>query len=654
MLDAHEQLLAVPLLPLIGALLCAVFGAVKELRSWSHVPAVVCAALSCVCAISVVAQLNQATLPVTFPHIDADRIIWFGVDAQTSRLMVEFGLSADHLGGMMLLGVTFIGFWIVVFSIGYMKGSPGFARYFAVVSLFLASMNLLILADNMILMFAGWEGVGLCSYLLVGYWHHKHSAAAAARKAFLVTRLGDVGLILGILLLWFMTSQEGFEYSRFFKDVPGLASSYPVLFPLSCLLIVLGAVGKSAQFPLYVWLPDAMEGPTPVSALIHAATMVTAGVYLLARCTPLLLAVPGVQLTIAIIGAFTALLAAFIALTQHDLKRVLAYSTVSQIGFMFLAVGCAGPALPKIAVVAAIFHLFTHAFFKAVLFLSSGSVMHAMHDVIDMREFSGLRKVLPVTHIAFLCGALALAGIPLFSGFWSKDMVLEAALEAGHSERFGTIYLILFGIALTTALMTAFYTFRAYFRTFWGPLRMPHGAHPHETWVMNLPLIVLAIGAVLVGIAVEPFTHWFSGFLSKAPFLASTPTPEHHLNWPLILGSSAVALLGLAVAYFMYVKSPSTVDKAARSVGRVYSYSLNKLYVDEIFKVLFVQPMNLLAGICSLADAVVSDLTRLVASIPRGIAVTIKPLQNGLVQFYALSMVLFVAAFIGLLVLFAK
>ncbi len=654
MLDAHEQLLAVPLLPLIGAMLCAVFGAVKELRSWSHVPAVVCAALSCVCAISVVAQLNQATLPVTFPHIDADRIIWFGVDAQTSRLMVEFGLSADHLGGMMLLGVTFIGFWIVVFSIGYMKGSPGFARYFAVVSLFLASMNLLILADNMILMFAGWEGVGLCSYLLVGYWHHKHSAAAAARKAFLVTRLGDVGLILGILLLWFMTSQEGFEYSRFFKDVPGLASSYPVLFPLSCLLIVLGAVGKSAQFPLYVWLPDAMEGPTPVSALIHAATMVTAGVYLLARCTPLLLAVPGVQLTIAIIGAFTALLAAFIALTQHDLKRVLAYSTVSQIGFMFLAVGCAGPALPKIAVVAAIFHLFTHAFFKAVLFLSSGSVMHAMHDVIDMREFSGLRKVLPVTHIAFLCGALALAGIPLFSGFWSKDMVLEAALEAGHSERFGTIYLILFGIALTTALMTAFYTFRAYFRTFWGPLRMPHGAHPHETWVMNLPLIVLAIGAVLVGIAVEPFTHWFSGFLSKAPFLASTPTPEHHLNWPLILGSSAVALLGLAVAYFMYVKSPSTADKAARSVGRVYSYSLNKLYVDEIFKVLFVQPMNLLAGICSLADAVVSDLTRLVASIPRGIAVTIKPLQNGLVQFYALSMVLFVAAFIGLLVLFAK
>jgi len=535
-----------------------------------------------------------------------------------------------------------------------MKGSPGFARYFAVVSLFLASMNLLVLADNMLLMFAGWEGVGLCSYLLVGYWHHKHSAAAAARKAFLVTRLGDVGLILGILLLWFMTGREGFDYARMFSNVPALAENNPVLFPLSCLMIVLGAVGKSAQFPLYVWLPDAMEGPTPVSALIHAATMVTAGVYLLARCTPLMLVVPGVQLTVAIIGAFTALLAAFIALTQHDLKRVLAYSTVSQIGFMFLAVGCAGPALPKIAVVAAIFHLFTHAFFKAVLFLSSGSVMHAMHDVIDMREFSGLRKVLPVTHIAFLCGALALAGIPLFSGFWSKDMVLEAALEAGHSERFGTIYMILFGVALTTALMTAFYTFRAYFRTFWGPLRMPDGAHPHETWVMNLPLIVLAIGAIVVGIAVEPFNQLFSGFLSKAPFLAATPSPEHHLNWPLILGSSAVALIGVGIAYFMYVKQPASAAKAAAAAGSWYAFSLNKLYVDEIFKVLFVQPMNLLAGISSLVDAVVSDLTRLIASIPRAMAVTIKPIQNGLVQFYALAMVVGVTAFIGYLVLFAK
>jgi NADH-quinone oxidoreductase subunit L len=398
-----------------------------------------------------------------------------------------------------------------------------------------------------------------------------------------------------------------------------------------------------------------MEGPTPVSALIHAATMVTAGVYLLARCTPLFILVPGVQVTVAAIGAFTALLAAFIALTQHDLKRVLAYSTVSQIGFMFLAIGCAGPALPTIAVTAAIFHLFTHAFFKAVLFLSSGSVMHSMHDVIDMREFGGLRKVLPITHIAFLCGALALAGVPLFSGFFSKDMVLEAALEAaGHSERFGGIYMVLFGIGLTTALMTAFYTFRAYFRTFWGELRMPHGAHPHELWVMSLPLIVLAIGAVLVGIVAEPFTHWFSDFLTSAPFLKSGTPAEHHPNWPLMLGSAAVSPAGVGIAWYLYVKKPATAGKFAESARTPYFLSLNKLYVDEIYNLLFVQPLTLLAGICGLVEAIVGDLVRLIASIPRALGGVLRPLQNGLVQFYALSMIMGVAAFIGYLVLFAK
>ena len=374
----------------------------KELKAWVHVPAVVCAAVSCGSAIAVVMQLAKLSNPITYPIEEDNAITWFRVEA--ARIDVSFFLSADHLSGVMLLGVTFIGFWIVVFSVGYMRGSPGIARYFAVVSLFLASMNLLVLADNFLLIFTGWEGVGLCSYLLIGYWHTRHSAAAAARKAFLVTRLGDVGLIVGIFLLWIMSDQFRLAYDYVFSKSAVMASNYPVLFPAACLLILCGAVGKSAQFPLYVWLPDAMEGPTPVSALIHAATMVTAGVYLLARCTPLFVLVPGVQLAVAIVGAFTAILAAFIALTQHDLKRVLAYSTVSQIGYMFLAVGCSGPSLPKIAVTAALFHLFTHAFFKAVLFLSSGSVMHSMHDVIDMRRFGGLRKVLPITHITFLCG----------------------------------------------------------------------------------------------------------------------------------------------------------------------------------------------------------------------------------------------------------
>jgi NADH:ubiquinone oxidoreductase subunit 5 (subunit L)/multisubunit Na+/H+ antiporter MnhA subunit len=334
---------------------------------------------------------------------------------------------------------------------------------------------------------------------------------------------------------------------------------------------------------------------------------------------------------------------------------VLAYSTVSQIGFMFLAVGCSGPALPKLALTAALFHLFTHAFFKALLFLSSGSVMHAMHDVIDMRQFGGLRKMLPITHITFLCGALALAGIPIFSGFWSKDMVLESALEAGHSERFGSIYIILFGVGLATALLTAFYTFRAYFKTFWGELRMPDGAHPHETWVMMVPLIVLAIGAVGVGIIAEPFTHWFSDFLTRSPFLTTTQgSVPHALNWTLMLGSTAVALTGFGGAYYLYKAKPAAAEKAAETAGGTYYLSLNKLYVDEIFTILFVQPLNLLAGICGLLEAIVYDLVRLIASVPRAIATVLKPLQNGLVQFYALTMVMGVAAFIGYLVLFAK
>jgi proton-translocating NADH-quinone oxidoreductase chain L len=654
MLEPTSLLVAIPLLPLVGAILCALFGSVRELKAWAHLPAVVCAAVSCGCAIAIFSQLATTTTPIEYPGQASKPIVWFGVGF--GKFVVNFSLSADHLAGVMLLAVTFIGFWIVVFSIGYMHGSPGFPRYFAVVSLFLASMNLLILADNFLLMFAGWEGVGLCSYLLVGYWHHKRSAADAARKAFLVTRLGDVGLIVGIFLLWTMSGGFRFEYSWTFATADAMAADHPALFPIACLLILCGAIGKSAQFPLYVWLPDAMEGPTPVSALIHAATMVTAGVYLLARCTPLYLLVPGVQLTVAIIGAFTAILAAFIALTQHDLKRVLAYSTVSQIGFMFLGVGCAGPALPKIAVTAAIFHLFTHAFFKAVLFLSSGSVMHAMHDVIDMRQFGGLRKVLPITHIAFLCGALALAGIPIFSGFWSKDTILEATIEAGTSERFGSIYMILFGVAIATAFMTAFYTFRAYFRTFWGELRMPEGAHPHEPAVMGLPLIVLAIGAIAAGLVnAEPFTHWFGDFLTRAPFLAATSgVVEHRANWALMFGSAAIAVAGAGLARYFYVQQPAAADRVAEAAPVPYYLSRNKLYVDEIYNLLFVQPMNLLAGICALIEAVVDDLVRLIASIPRALAEVLKPLQNGLVQFYAIAMVMGVAVFVGYLVLFAK
>jgi NADH-quinone oxidoreductase subunit L len=653
-------LILIPLLPLLGAILAAVFGGSKELRARAHLPVVLGAALSCACAITVVAHLASNPAPINYPKERAAeyQTHWFSVANQTTRLTVDYGLSADHLTGIMLLAITFVGFWIVVFSIGYMKGSPGFARYFATVSLFLAAMNLLVLADNFILMFAGWEGVGLCSYLLVGYWHTKPSAADAARKAFLVTRLGDVGLVLGIFMLWMMTGKNWFTYEAMFSRAAQMHAEYPVMFPAACLLILCGAVGKSAQIPLYVWLPDAMEGPTPVSALIHAATMVTAGVYLLARCAPLFVLLPGVQLTVAVIGATTALLAAFIALTQNDLKRVLAYSTVSQIGFMFLAVGCGGAALPTVAVTAALFHLFTHAFFKAVLFLASGSVMHSMHDVIDMRQFGGLRKVLPVTHWTFLAGALALAGVPLFSGFWSKDMVLEATLEAAsHSARFGTVYAILFGVALVTALMTAFYTFRAYYRTFWGELRMPEGAHPHEPLVMTIPLVILGLGAVAVGFVAEPVTHWFSSFVTDSPTLlriSGGRTGSHELNWLLIAGSSVAALVGVGLAYYLYQARPGAAERLADRAGGLYYLSRNKLYVDEIYNLVLVQPLTLLAGIGKLLETVVYDLVRLVAAVPRYLGEAIRPLQNGLVQYYALAMALGVAVFVGWLVLFAK
>jgi proton-translocating NADH-quinone oxidoreductase chain L len=650
-LSETTLLALVPGLPLAGAILCALFGSVKELKKWAHVPAVLGTVLACAVSVLIFDKVSGAESH----SLSANLGTWFSVDGRTSLFQVNFGLAADPLTAIMLLTITFIGSWIVVFSIGYMHDSPGYPRYFSVVSLFIASMTLLVLGNNFIVMFAGWEGVGVCSYLLVGYWYHKPSAALAARKAFLVTRLGDAGLILGIFLLWVMTDRLSIEYRDIFANAPAMAQAYPVLFPIACLLLFCGAIGKSAQFPLYVWLPDAMEGPTPVSALIHAATMVTAGVYLLARCMPLFVLMPEVQIIVAGIGAITAILAALIALTQNDLKRVLAYSTVSQLGFMFMALGCAGPANPLLAVTAAIFHLFTHAFFKAVLFLSAGSVMHAMHDVIDMRSFSGLRKKLPVTHLAFLSGALALAGVPLLSGFWSKDLILESALEASHSpSKFAAGYLVVFVVALVTAFLTAFYTFRAYFRTFSGELKMPEGAHPHETFVMNAPLAILAIGALFVGIVAEPFTHWFSHFLDSVPTYASFAKPEHHLNWPLIVGSSAVGLSGIALAWLMYVARPSLASGLSKSLAGPYQASLNRLYVDEIYNAFFVQPLILIASVCKLVEAILYDIVRLIASLPKYLGEAVRPLQNGLVQFYALSMVMGLAAILGYLVLFAK
>jgi NADH-quinone oxidoreductase subunit L len=401
-----------------------------------------------------------------------------------------------------------------------------------------------------------------------------------------------------------------------------------------------------------------MEGPTPVSALIHAATMVTAGVYLLARCAPLFVLSPDAQLVVAVIGGLTAFLAAFIALAQYDLKRVLAYSTVSQLGFMFMALGCGGVVSPKFTVMAAIFHLFTHAFFKALLFLGSGSVMHAMGNVIDMRKFGGLRTVMPVTHATFLVGALALAGFPLLSGFWSKDHILHVLSDAGETRmKYHNVYYAVFVLAAITALMTAFYTFRAYFLTFWGPEKIPHEAHGHaheSPKAMTVPLVVLAVFALGVGAVVDPLTHGFGHFLDRTPSVARADAiylkttnmlpASHAFSWEVAGLSALLAGVGILAAAAIY--SRGGPEKVPPVFAGIHALSANKLYVDEVYGATLVKPAEGLAVGSRQFDSFLDALARLFSYVPRFGAAVLRPLQNGLVQFYALGMVLGLGVFL--------
>jgi NADH-quinone oxidoreductase subunit L len=640
------------ILPLIGCLTAAVHGLTRAAKL-AHLPVILSFAGSSVASLVLLSQV--ATGEEAFSHVRS-----LGTWFQAGRLDVTLSFTIDPLSVIMLCTVTFIATWIAVFSAGYMHDDPGYARYFAVMALFVFFMCLLVLANNFFLLVAGWEGVGLCSYLLVGYYYAKPSAAAAARKAFLVTRLGDVGMILGVLLLWQVGGYHT-NLDQLFKYIGEHPETHARM-TTACLLLFCGAVGKSAQLPLYVWLPDAMEGPTPVSALIHAATMVTAGVYLLARCAPLFVLAPEAQIVVAFIGGLTAFLAAFIALAQTDLKRVLAYSTVSQLGFMFMALGCSGVISPKIAITAAIFHLFTHAFFKALLFLGSGSVMHAMGNVIDMRKFGGLRKVLPVTHATFLVGCLALAGFPLLAGFWSKDQILHALHDAGETRGAHTSgYFFVFVLALVTALMTAFYTFRAYFLTFWGTEKIPHEAHGHaheSPKIMLLPLIVLALGAALVGAILDPLTHGFSHFLDRTPGLVLAEKlhheqtrlmpSSHEFSWTIASISTALALGGIGLAAAFYRKGgPEVVAPWLKSA---YALSQNKVHVDEAYESLLVRPVEGTATASRQFDSFLDAFARLISFVPRFLASLLRPLQNGLVQFYALGMVLGLAVFLTVIV----
>ncbi len=596
---------------------------------------------------------------------------WDGVSAASARLapgilparlpfIIDVTLRADALTCIMLCMITFIASLVAIYASGYMHGDPGYARFFTYIGLFVFSMTMLVSVSNFVLLFVFWEAVGLCSYLLIGFWYEKPEAAAAGMKAFLVNRIGDFGFVLGLFLIWTTYGTLNFHDSGGVAGVLGQTRLADLSLYVGgtvataiCLLLMLGACGKSAQFPLHVWLPDAMEGPTPVSALIHAATMVTAGVYMVTRCTPLFWQSPDAQHVVALIGAITAAMAGFIAMTQTDLKRVLAYSTISQLGYMFLGLGVGTLA----GITAGMFHLFTHAFFKALLFLGAGSVMHAMGGVIDMRQFGGLRRLMPRTHWTFLFGCLALAGVVPFAGFWSKDAIMAAVHEKAHDT---PLYGTLFYVGLATALATATYTFRAFFMTFYGPERVPHeaGHHAHESPpAMTVPLMVLAVCSLLVGMYFE-LTHGFANFLGRTPSLAfealreTWPHEKHVMHFDVAAISTAVAAIGVGLAAYLYLGDASQVEWLTNRLRPLYLLSLGKLFIDQIYQVLFVWPLRLLATVSYLFDRWVIDaLVNLCGKVPQWFGYGLRSLQTGMVQFYALAMVLGVLVLIGTLLI---
>jgi NADH-quinone oxidoreductase subunit L len=608
----------------------------------SHVPAVAAIGISAVCALTLLWRADVTHEPLASVGYE-----WFSV----GDLTVPVAVAADTLTLTMLAMVTCVATLVTIFAVGYMHGDPGYPRFFAEVSLFVFSMTMLVLSNNLILLYVFWEAVGLCSYLLIGFWFEKPAAAAAAKKAFLVNRIGDLGFAIGIFLIWWLVGttlqwqapagQQLLEFKTVFEVAHVLATDHPNLLLAAALCLFAGAVGKSAQFPLHVWLPDAMEGPTPVSALIHAATMVTAGVYMVTRLSPLFVEVPYAQAVVAGIGGVTALLASLIALTQFDLKRILAYSTVSQLGLMFLALGSGAgiPELTSLAAIAAMFHLFTHAFFKALLFLGAGSVMHAMGNVIDIRRFGGLRRVMPVTHWTFLIGAIALAGIFPLAGFWSKDEILAELGLAAEDSPFPRYYALLQYLALIVSVLTAFYTFRAYFMTFWGETRVPEeaGHHAHESpRVMTAPLVVLAICAAVLGVVLGP-THWFFHYLAHTPGLDHAE--PHAMSLSVMVVGTMAALIGVAIAWWFYVRQPGSVDSLAARLPKAYILSLHKFFIDEIYGRFIVGPLVWLARACGVFDNQTIDRTvDWVGNVPATVGSWLRNWQNGLIQSYAAIM----------------
>ena len=578
-----DNLWIIPLLPLLGSAINGLLGA-KWPNKIVNAVAVGSTGLAFACALEAVREFSQ--LPADQVPFVKQFFTW--ISAGTFR--AGFDLQVDQLTVVMLLVVTGVGWLIHIYSTGYMAHEHGYYRFFSYLNLFMFFMLILILSANYVLLFVGWEGVGLCSYLLIGFYFLKKSAADAGKKAFIVNRIGDFGFMLGMFLLFKTFGTLDFV-PLFAKAGPMPADAmgqYGTL-TIACLLLFVGATGKSAQLPLYVWLPDAMEGPTPVSALIHAATMVTAGVYVVARSHVLYLHSPSAMVIVAIVGCATALFAATIGLVQTDIKKVLAYSTVSQLGYMFLGCGVG-------AFSAGVFHLMTHAFFKALLFLAAGSVIHAMGGEQDMMKMGGLSKKIKWTYLTMLTATLAIAGFPPLAGFFSKDSILLSAYQNDNGGK------VLYGVGLFTALLTSFYMFRLIFLTFFGKQRYDeHHVHVHESPNnMLVPLMILAVLSIIGGWLAAPAfwggTDYFTKFLEPvfsggATEAATAEAAAHALEIPLAIVAVITAAIGLGVAYWLYLSKPEKPGELAKSMKGAYTTLLNKYYVDELYAAAVVKPL---------------------------------------------------------------
>ncbi|BDV44747.1 NADH-quinone oxidoreductase subunit L [Geotalea uraniireducens] len=662
-----EYVWLIPLFPLIGVVINGLLG--KKIKNEKVIGGL--GALMVFCSFVVSCGILKQLLSLPGEERVFEKILFTWI--KSGQFKADIGFLIDPLSALMIMVVTGVGFLIHVYSIGYMHGEEGFYRYFAYLNLFTFSMLLLVLGNNLLLMFVGWEGVGLCSYLLIGYYFHKKSAGDAGKKAFVMNRVGDFGFLLGTFTLFWYLGQNHNVWTINFRELAASAHLLPVggIVTIITLCFFLGATGKSAQIPLYTWLPDAMEGPTPVSALIHAATMVTAGVYMIGRLNFVYIRSHETMMVVAIVGAATALFAATIGTAQNDIKRVLAYSTVSQLGYMFLGMGVG-------AFTAGIFHLMTHAFFKACLFLGSGSVIHSMHHALhhihshddpqDMRNMGGLRKAMPLTFLTFLLATVAIAGIPGFAGFFSKDEILWQAYANPH---FGELNTVLWAVGAIAAGLTAFYMFRLVFMTFFGECRIKEKAkeHLHESpFVIVFPLLVLAglsvvggwIGVPkLLGDALGGMPNYLEQYLE--PVFASSNefvqqqiqhAAVHHsvgLEWGLMSISVIIAVVGIAIAYLLYVAAPSIPAKFTAAFPALHRAVYNKWYIDELYDFLFVNPCKWLGNFLwkGFDVLIVDGVVNGVAAVVKGFGGVLRNIQTGYVHNYAFTMALGVVVIVG-------